>query len=241
MQSKRLVILTVAGALALAAGCGKPGANANAEATSASGSGSGSGTGSGTGSGSGSGSGPGSGSGSGPVPAPGAAPAALFAQPVPPAVSDALAALQKSLGTRLQAAMADGGPVRALEVCHTEAPSLTLAAQVPGIALGRTSHRLRNPKNAPPAWAAEAVAAGAALPPGAAQPQTFALPGGKVGLLRPIPTAPLCVACHGDAAAQPPELKAALAQRYPRDQATGFAAGSLRGWFWAEWTAAPPP
>lgn len=180
-------------------------------------------------------------------PAPGAPPPvsrpgspALFGLPVPPAVDQALTALQRSLGTRLQAALAGGGPVAALAVCHTEAPSLALAAQLPGISIGRTSHRLRNPRNAPPGWAADAVARGASLPLGSATAQTFSLPGGKAGLLRPIPTAPVCLACHGDAATLPAELRAALAERYPADQATGFAAGSLRGWLWAEWTLPAP-
>jgi len=29
-------------------------------------------------------------------------------------------------------------------------------------------------------------------------------------------------------------VKAEVARRYPRDQATGFAAGDLRGFFWVE-------
>lgn len=165
--------------------------------------------------------------------------AALFAPPVPPAVDAALGQLQRSLATRLQTALASEGPVGAMAACHADAPSLTLAAQVPGIALGRTSHRLRNPASAPPAWAAATVAAAASLPVTAVRAQTFALPGGKVGLLRPILTAPVCVTCHGPKEAMPAPLQQALASRYPQDQATDFAAGSLRGWFWAEWSATP--
>ena len=163
----------------------------------------------------------------------------MFAPPVPPAVDTAIGQLQRSLATRLQTALAQEGPVAALAACHTEAPSLTLAAQVPGIALGRTSHRLRNPGNAPPAWAAATVTAAANLPVAAVRAQTFALPGGKVGLLRPILTAPVCVTCHGPKEALPAPLQQAIASRYPQDQATDFAAGSLRGWFWAEWSATP--
>lgn len=244
----RTAIALLAGLEALASACARPAAPAGARSGIGSGAESGSVSGSASGAGldhgsstpTGAGAGLGSASNAGRAPEPGAASPVLFDAPVPPAVDTALAALQKSLATRLQAALAQGGPVQALVVCHTEAPSLTLAAQIPGIALGRTSHRLRNPANAPPAWAADAVAAAATLPPGAAKTQTVALANGKIGLLRPIPTAPMCVACHGEPAALQPELRAALADRYPADQATGFAAGSLRGWFWAEWTAQAP-
>ena len=42
----------------------------------------------------------------------------------------------------------------------------------------------------------------------------------------------MCTACHGEAIA--PEVKAALAQSYSEDQATGFKPGQLRGIFWVE-------
>ncbi|MBW2376809.1 MAG: DUF3365 domain-containing protein [Deltaproteobacteria bacterium] len=43
---------------------------------------------------------------------------------------------------------------------------------------------------------------------------------------------PLCVTCHG--AELPPDLRARLAELYPEDQATGYAAGDFRGVFWVE-------
>jgi hypothetical protein len=46
-----------------------------------------------------------------------------------------------------------------------------------------------------------------------------------------LATAPLCLVCHGDAAAQPPELRARLHELYPADAATGYRAGELRGAF----------
>jgi hypothetical protein len=42
------------------------------------------------------------------------------------------------------------------------------------------------------------------------------------------------LACHGPEEALQPEVRAALDQRYPEDRATGYAAGDLRGAFWAE-------
>ncbi len=119
------------------------------------------------------------------------------------------------------------GPPGAIEVCATLAPALAgeVAAEH-GLALGRTSWRLRNPANRPPAWAAPLVA-------DRPEAEVLArLPGGGLGVLLPIRVAPACTVCHGQAVA--PAVREALARRYPDDQATGFAPGDLRGWFWVE-------
>ena len=47
-----------------------------------------------------------------------------------------------------------------------------------------------------------------------------------------------CLACHGSPDTINPVVKAALAAKYPKDQATGFKEGDLCGWFWVE---VPPP
>jgi hypothetical protein len=53
-----------------------------------------------------------------------------------------------------------------------------------------------------------------------------------VGYVEPIYVQPLCVTCHGATLA--PDLQAKIDELYPNDQATGYAAGDLRGVFWAE-------
>jgi hypothetical protein len=47
--------------------------------------------------------------------------------------------------------------------------------------------------------------------------------------MKAIPTAELCLACHGKDLA--PEVAAEIAESYPDDQATGFALGDIRGAF----------
>jgi hypothetical protein len=42
----------------------------------------------------------------------------------------------------------------------------------------------------------------------------------------------MCLQCHGANIAPP--VAAKLAELYPEDQATGFAAGDFRGLFWVE-------
>lgn len=143
----------------------------------------------------------------------------------------AAAALKERLGTRLAEAVAGGGPASAVAVCRDAAPRI--AAEVgreQGVRLGRSSHRLRNPENRPPAWAAEIVAD----PARARDPQVVALAEGGRGVTLPISMQAMCATCHGGADAIPADVAAALARSYPDDRATGFAEGDLRGVFWVE-------
>ena len=164
---------------------------------------------------------------------------------VPPALAPALwraeaatKALQQRLSRRLLEEMADGP--NAVKVCREEAPAIAAdVSAMQGLSVGRTSHRLRNPANAPRPWAAPFVAAAAGKP--AAEVKAVAVDlGDRVGYLRPIGLAGGCLKCHGPAEGLSPGVKAALASGYPRDQATGFAEGDLRGWFWAEVAKQPP-
>lgn len=163
----------------------------------------------------------------------GSLPAALV-----PAVADAdtaMARLQRRLGARLKAELAAGGAVAAISVCRDSAQFLTsqVAAQS-RVQVGRTSHRLRSLANIPRDWARpylEAITLGQK----AAAFRSVAVDlGDRVGLLRPIPTQEICLQCHGDPGAFPPELALALRDAYPEDRATGFAVDDLRGVFWAE-------
>ena len=66
------------------------------------------------------------------------------------------------------------------------------------------------------------------------EPVYLAGPAGELGALLPIRLKAECQMCHGPAEQIVDEVKAAIAENYPEDQATGFAAGDLRGWFWVE-------
>lgn len=141
----------------------------------------------------------------------------------------ALLPLKKSLQGALKGAMAEG-PETAVKVCNTKAMPLTEAAEKNGVKLGRTSHKLRNPNNAPADWMrplyAKLQEAEAGVPYLIAE-----LPDGSFGYLEPIVTQPLCLTCHGSDV--PPAVKKVLAEKYPKDEARGFAAGQLRGAWWA--------
>ena len=148
--------------------------------------------------------------------------------------------MKKQLMRALEDALEDGGPVQALQVCRVQAPAIQRAVTGEGMELGRTSHRVRNPANAPRAWVkpflAEYVSeslAGA----GGAGPRAIRLPSGRIGYVEPIRVQAMCLACHGAKIAPP--VAAQLKELYPDDEATGFAEGDFRGLFWVE--IAPRP
>jgi hypothetical protein len=149
--------------------------------------------------------------------------------------NEAIADLQSTLLLRLKTALTEGGPAGAVRVCRDEAQALTSAvAARHRVAIGRTSHRLRNRLNAPRAWAAPIVTAHAGRKASDAQPVVVDLGRGRVGVLRPIGTLDFCLTCHGPRETVEAAIGSLLASAYPDDQAVGFAVGDLRGWIWAE-------
>ncbi len=141
-----------------------------------------------------------------------------------------LAPFKASLKEALLGALKDG-PEKAVEVCASAAPSLARSAAKDGVTVGRTSSKLRNPDNAPKAWLGPVLAEFEKAPSGSETKKTVPLGGGRYGYAEAIWIQAPCLACHGAAVA--PSVKAALS-RYPKDAATGYALGELRGVFYAE-------
>lgn len=125
-------------------------------------------------------------------------------------------------------ARAEGFPA-AVAVCYDEAIPLTEEiAQKHGVALGRTSDKLRNPDNNTPSWLSD-------LTPHASEGPYFTIAdSGELRGVAPIRLAEACTHCHGQADKLADGVSAELARLYPNDQATGYAAGDLRGYFWVE-------
>jgi hypothetical protein len=146
----------------------------------------------------------------------------------------AIQELQTTLLSRLTSALADGGAPAAVRVCRDEAQALTrTVGATHRLELGRTSHRVRNPSNAPRAWAAPTVTAHAGRKVAEVRPVVLDL-GGRIGVLRPIGTLESCTTCHGPREAVDAAIGDVLRVAYPQDAAVGFAPGDLRGWIWAE-------
>ncbi len=145
-----------------------------------------------------------------------------------------VAAMQTALLAELTKEMQRGGPEGAVKACHLDATAVAQqVARKQGVAAGRTSHRLRNPTNAPRPWAASIVASHAGKPLAGTDGFVVDL-GERVGLLRPIGFRGACAACHGPREQLAPAVLRELQDRYPGDQAVGFKEGDLRGWFWVE-------
>jgi len=138
----------------------------------------------------------------------------------------------------LKGGLKSGGPTEAIAVCNEVAPSVAAElAKKYDIELGRTSLKLRNPKNAPDTWETQVLT----------QFEERKAKGEKVGkiayseiveedgqryfrMMAAIPTAKKpCLACHGGS------IKPAIAKKldtlYPADMARGFKAGDIRGAF----------
>lgn len=139
----------------------------------------------------------------------------------------------------VKGAMEEGGPTKAVEVCHTKAMPLTESALagLPAVtAVKRTSLRVRNPDNAPDAAELSAlqhvkklVDSGEAAPPLLVQRIGAADAPEEWRVYRPLVVLPLCVTCHGEVESMPESLQNVLAERYPHDEATGYKEGDWRG------------
>jgi hypothetical protein len=157
-------------------------------------------------------------------------------QSEPPPVSPAqmqraqatLLPLKQQLQSELIGAL-DGGPLQAIEVCKVRAPEIAAALSFGDIRMGRTSHRLRNPENAPEEWMRPLLQHYVEHPEDR-EPRAVGIDAESYGYVEPITLRPLCTACHGKQLDS--TVETLLAEHYPQDQATGFEAGDFRGMFW---------
>ncbi|KRA46497.1 hypothetical protein ASD72_04645 [Pseudoxanthomonas sp. Root630] len=143
---------------------------------------------------------------------------------------------------KLQAAMQQGGPTAAVEVCHAQAPAIAETVMAKhGVRMGRVAlpGRHRNPAQEAGDWQLATLEAfqqavdGGALASEQVSMVRDGLPDGvALRMMRGIATEPGCLACHGKDVATP--IRNAILARYPDDQATGFDVGDLRGALWVE-------
>ena len=146
--------------------------------------------------------------------------------------------LGETLKGELVAAMQSGGPVAAIEVCAERAPAIAseVSAET-GMRVARTAPRVRNASNAPDDWERKQLARFEALiasgTPADELPEMAEIVetenGQAVRWMKAIPMGGVCAACHGESVAEP--VLAAIDERYPADEATGFQEGELRGAF----------
>ncbi len=149
--------------------------------------------------------------------------------------------LATTLGSLLNKAIAEGGPVEAVKVCQLKAGPMTKSFNGgrEGVNVSRTSLKYRNPQNAPDeldrkvleSWQHE-LEAGNSLPP-----LSIELRDEDTAIVyKPIMLQAVCLNCHGAEEQLLPELKTVLDELYPQDKARGFKVGDLRGAFRVEMT-----
>lgn len=137
----------------------------------------------------------------------------------------------------LKSSMKSEGPIKALEVCNIQAgPIAEKNSTLSGWDIGRTSLKVRNESNAPDEWERNVLhqfekrkAAGENLK--TMEYSETVKEGDKsvYRYMKPIPTAGLCVKCHGVNLGD--EVSKKVKFLYPNDQATGFNVGDIRGAF----------
>ncbi|MGK0674398.1 MAG: DUF3365 domain-containing protein [Halothiobacillaceae bacterium] len=152
---------------------------------------------------------------------------------------DQARAIAKEFGStlkgELEKAMQAGGPVAAIEICHSKAPAIAKElSNKYGVEVHRTSLKPR--ATAPQDWEREVLTVFDARRAKGEDPNTIEFHAvteidGKPYLryMKAIGTMPVCLHCHGEDIQ--PEVKAKLDALYPGDKATGYKAGELRGAF----------
>lgn len=178
-----------------------------------------------------------------------AGPARAAPEAVDPAVVAQSAALADQFQQRLQqalgAAIREKGLAGAVDVCSTVAPAIAAEqSAASGARISRIAMRNRNPSAAVPRDVRPHYAELAASPLEAGKPATRVWRSGsgrsaRINYLRAIPMmGQPCLSCHGSDI--DPAVAASIARRYPRDKATGFRPGELRGAMLIRWDAAVP-
>ncbi len=146
------------------------------------------------------------------------------------------------LKSALLAAMEQGGPAKAIEVCRDEAPRIaSRLSRQSGARISRVSRQHRNPAGMPEPWQREVLEQFSQQLQQQSSAQNglefFQADGRTERYMKAIRIAPLCLSCHGADLA--PEIRAQLQQDYPYDQASGYQLGDLRGAFSVVWEPRP--
>lgn len=136
--------------------------------------------------------------------------------------------MQRVLLEQVSAAMKKGGADYAVDFCNVQAMPLTdsMSAQM-NVAIQRLSDKNRNPDNALKtsadslAWAKIAAEKTAFI-----EQDNY----GAVYYYKPIMAAmPACLKCHGGQDDIAESTQKIIALKYPKDKATGYVTGDLRG------------
>lgn len=139
----------------------------------------------------------------------------------------------ETVRANLQAAIQEGGPSNAIVYCNVSALPLTDSlAKNFDVKIKRSSHKLRNPENAPDALEEYMIGLYQDLKKmkKPMEPKAMLAKNGDVRFFAPIMIKAECMNCHGNVGKEITEETYKIIQNnYPDDQATGFAVGDFRG------------
>lgn len=151
-------------------------------------------------------------------------------------------ALMKQFGSALKSelltAVEEKGAPEAITVCSVKAPEIAARiSAASGWSVARSSHKLRNPGNEPDSYTAAAIEDFLSRQANGEKADDLAKAeivedenGRSFRLVKAIPTAKLCLNCHGGDEVKP-AVADRLAELYPKDRARGFKVGEMRGVF----------
>lgn len=142
--------------------------------------------------------------------------------------------LPPKLIVALQEEIKKSGPEGAIPICKDMAPKMAgeISRQT-GWKIKRVSLKARNDERAiPDPWekaALEDFDKRAAAGESPAKLEKGEKIGNEYRFVKALPVQALCLSCHGAADQLSPGIRAALGQHYPRDRATGYSEGQIRG------------
>ena len=140
-----------------------------------------------------------------------------------------------ALKAELKAAIKEGGPINALEVCNTKAGPIAKDKEKEfNASISRVSLKNRNPDNVPNDWQKAVLEDFDAR---AAKGEDVKKMGfseivehdGKKQLrfMKALPVGDVCTKCHGSNIDE--KVQAKITELYPDDKATGYSKGQVRG------------
>lgn len=145
--------------------------------------------------------------------------------------SDLKMSLMKNLSQKIKSS----GGVQAISFCHSNVKPIAKKAagkRINKFDFGRTSHKIRNKKNEPLAWAQEYLNEYKGTFKGDKKKEFMIhqLENGKKVYLEALYIQPQCLLCHGDKLST--NISQKLQQIYPEDSAIGFKLNEFRGFIW---------
>ncbi len=147
-------------------------------------------------------------------------------------------ALAGGLVGELKKELNANGPEAAIAICRDKAPQVAgEMSRKNGWKVTRVSLKVRNPLlGTPDAWEQTALKKLQDRFSAGEKPDTLDMaeivtePSGRyLRYAKGLPVQKFCLACHGSPDDILPNVKAKLAEAYPKDKATGYAEGMLRG------------